>query len=206
MSFQKQGITATLLLLMTFMLVSFSRPVSDGTSLVIQPSVSVLAEARQVRARPFMGPLLPEALSLRATAYNSLASQTDSTPHITSTGATTAFGIIAASRDLLGAELPYGSLVRIRDLGSYGSGRGVGLFQEVLDEQQLFIVEDTMHIRKTRQVDVWFPDLSTALTWGVREVELEVVRYGRDGPWLEQPEPLLGSVASFAPRTGVPSL
>ena len=86
------------------------------------------------------------------------------------------------------------------------SGRGVGLFQHTLDEQQLFIVEDTMHIRKTQQVDVWFPDLSTALTWGVREVELEVVRYGRDGPLLEQPEPLLGSVPSFALRAPGPNL
>ena len=116
---------------------------------------------------------------LKSTAYNSHASQTDTTPNITATGATTAFGIIAASRDLLGDEIPYGSLVRIRDLGSYRSGRGAGQFQDVLSEQ-LFIVEDTMHARKADQIDVWFPSLSQALNWGVRRVEVEVVRYGRE--------------------------
>ena len=117
---------------------------------------------------------------LKATGYNSHASQTDSTPTITATGATTAFGIIAASRDLLGDRIPYGSLVRIRDLGSYRSGRGVGQYQDLLGET-LFIVEDTMHPRKVDQIDIWFPQLSQALNWGVRQVEVEVVRYGREG-------------------------
>jgi 3D (Asp-Asp-Asp) domain-containing protein len=116
---------------------------------------------------------------LKATGYNSHASQTDSTPNITATGATTAFGIIAASRDLLGDKIPYGSLVRIRDLGNYRTGRGVGHYQELLGDT-LFIVEDTMHPRKVEQVDIWFPHLSQALNWGVRRVEVEVVRYGRE--------------------------
>ena len=116
---------------------------------------------------------------LKATGYNSHASQTDSTPDITATGTTTAFGIIAASRDLLDDEIPYGSLVRIRDLGNYQSGRGAGNFQDLLNET-LFIVEDTMHPRKVDQVDIWFPQLSQALNWGVRRVEVEVVRFGRE--------------------------
>jgi 3D (Asp-Asp-Asp) domain-containing protein len=123
--------------------------------------------------------------TLKSTAYNSEESQTDSTPFVTATGATTAFGIIAVSRDMLG-NIPYGSLVRLKDLGSYRSGRGEGKFQELLDSQGLFIVEDTMHPRKIEQIDVWFPHRSEALSWGVRKVELEVVRVGRDGPMLEQ--------------------
>lgn len=123
--------------------------------------------------------------TLKSTAYNSLESQTDSTPFVTATGATTAFGIIAVSPDMLEA-IPYGSLVRLKDLGSYRSGRGEGKFQDVLDTQGLFIVEDTMHPRKFEQIDVWFPHQAEALSWGVRKVELEVVRVGRDGPMLEQ--------------------
>ncbi len=122
--------------------------------------------------------------TLKSTAYNSHASQTDSSPNVTATGATTAFGVIAMSRDMLGL-IPYGSLVRLKDLGSYRSGRGEGKFQEVLNTQDLFIVEDTMHPRKLEQIDVWFADHSEALNWGVRKVELEVVRVGRDGPMLE---------------------
>jgi 3D (Asp-Asp-Asp) domain-containing protein len=124
--------------------------------------------------------------TLRATAYNSEEGQTDSTPFITATGATTAFGIIAASRDML-EHIPYGSLVRLKDMGNYRSGRGEGKYQELLDTQGLFIVEDTMHPRKVEQIDVWFPHRSEALTWGVRKVVLEVVRVGRDGPMLEEP-------------------
>jgi hypothetical protein len=54
----------------------------------------------------------------------------------------------------------------------------------MLDRQGLFIVEDTMNPRKTNQIDVWFPHMSEALNWGVRQVELELVRYGWDGPEL----------------------
>jgi 3D (Asp-Asp-Asp) domain-containing protein len=122
--------------------------------------------------------------TLKSTAYNSHESQTDSSPFITATGATTAFGIIAVSQDLL-EVIPYGSLVRLKDLGGYNSGRGVGKFQELLNAQGLFIVEDTMHPRKVEQIDVWFPHEAEALSWGVRKVELEVVRVGRDGPMLE---------------------
>jgi len=124
--------------------------------------------------------------SLKATGYNSLESQTDSTPFVTATGAKTKFGVIAVSRDLLSDDIPYGSLVKIKDLGNYYNGRGAGRFQDILDKQGYFIVEDTMHERKRQQIDVWFPKKSDAIRWGIRQVELEVVRYGRNGPFLSK--------------------
>lgn len=158
--------------------------------LAITPSVALLSEPRALPApvTPY-GPQQTVRLRLRATAYNSLPEQTYGDPFITATGARTRFGIIAVSRDLLAGELPYGSLVRLRDLGNYHTGRGAGRFQQLLDSQDLFIVEDTMHARKRRQIDVWFPHLSEALSWGVRQVEVEVVRYGRHGPELERAAP-----------------
>jgi len=39
-----------------------------------------------------------------------------------------------------------------------------------------------MHPRKRQQMDVWFPTYSQATHWGVRQIEVEVVRYGRTGP------------------------
>jgi 3D (Asp-Asp-Asp) domain-containing protein len=158
---------------------------------VLKPPVEPVAEAEPVTPEVAVVPEVTEALvaetpryTLKSTAYNSHESQTDATPNVTATGATTAFGVIAMSRDMLG-NIPYGSLVRLKDLGSYRSGRGEGKFQDVLDTQGLFIVEDTMHPRKVEQIDVWFADESEALSWGVRKVELEVVRVGRDGPMLE---------------------
>jgi 3D (Asp-Asp-Asp) domain-containing protein len=147
-----------------------------------------------VRAEPYPAAALPElehrpgalpSLTLRATGYNSLAAQTDSTPHITATGTRTRFGVVAVSRDLLGDALPYGSLVRLTDLGGWYDGRGAGRYQSLLDGQDLFVVEDTMHARKTQQVDVWFGDYASAVNWGVRQVVVEVVRYGYDGPILD---------------------
>lgn len=152
--------------------------------LSIEPRAEVLAMPGSSPATPAVqGPTANPVFVLRATGYNSHASQTDATPFITATGVRTRFGIMAVSRDLLGSDLPFGSLVRLRDLGNYHTGRGVGAFQALLDDQ-LFIVEDTMHSRKSQQVDVWFESYSQAVTWGVRKVEVELVRYGRHGPEL----------------------
>jgi 3D (Asp-Asp-Asp) domain-containing protein len=161
--------------------------VLETISVVVEAEVQVLelaAEAALTEA--VIEPAVAEAagsLVVKATAYNSLASQTDDTPHITATGATTSFGIVALSRDLL-EQIPYGSLVRLRDLGDYKNGNGVGHYQTMLDGQAYFIVEDTMHQRKYNQLDIWFPSFNDAIHWGVRRVELEVVRYGRQGTVL----------------------
>ena len=101
---------------------------------------------------------------LRSTAYNSLPNQTDSTPFITATGTRTRVGVVALSRDML-RLFPYGTKIRIEDLSGnhpYVNGR-------------VFIVEDTMHARKTNQIDVWMPNRSQAMQWGVRKVRVTVV-------------------------------
>ena len=160
-------------------------PQTDEIPVSVQPTARVVEVPREAVALPSRpGPVAVPKMTLKATGYNSLESQTDSTPHVTAIGSQTRFGIVAVSRDLLDAGVPYGSLVRLKDLGNYYNGRGAGRFQEMLDSQSVFIVEDTMHQRKRGQVDVWFPHLSDAINWGVRQVELEVIRYGWDGPEL----------------------
>ncbi|WP_309573116.1 hypothetical protein, partial [Deinococcus sp.] len=58
---------------------------------------------------------------VRATAYNSVPGQTDSTPFVTATGTRTRPGVVALSRDLL-RQFPYGTKVMIEDLsGRYSS-------------------------------------------------------------------------------------
>jgi len=165
----------------------------------VTPQAQVLATPLRAATPdgPLHGPPATPTLRVRATGYNSLPQQTDATPHVTATGTATRFGIVAVSRDLLGGALPYGSLVRLTDLGS-ARGGGAGYFQSVLDRHGPFVVEDTMHARKTNQVDVWFEDYASAVAWGVRNVEVEVVRYGYDGPRFDTadaafdgPDPLL---------------
>ena len=188
MALHISGKLMSLGIVLAALITAFSAPRSEPVlevDLVVSP-YAVITETSRLAPETLVtaGPEANPRFVLRATGYNSLESQTDSTPFITATGARTRFGIVAVSRDLLGSEFPYGSLVRIRDLGNYYTGRGAGAFQAMLDQQGLFIVEDTMHARKTNQIDVWFPAYGTAVNWGVRKIEVELVRYGRSGPEL----------------------
>lgn len=100
----------------------------------------------------------------RATAYNSLAGQTDSTPHITATGTRTRPGVVALSRDLL-RSFPYGTRVTLQDLsGRYNFG------------SRVFIVEDTMAARKTGSIDIWMGSYRDAMNFGARQVRITAVR------------------------------
>ena len=116
-------------------------------------------------------------ITAKSTAYNSHPSQTDSTPFVTATGARTRFGVVALSRDLL-RQIPYGSIVRIEDLGNWGNGRGRGTYNRMLAGVN-FIVEDTMNARKRNTVDVWMPSRRGAIQWGARQIRVTVIRYGR---------------------------
>jgi 3D (Asp-Asp-Asp) domain-containing protein len=168
------------------LITAFSAPRELPVPLAIVPVAVLLEEPRLVvdHLRPVLGPSPNPVLTVRATAYNSLETQTNSQPFITATGARTRWGIVAVSRDLLQTSLPYGSLVRLVDLGQFHTGRGAGTYQALLDGTGTFIVEDTMHPRKTNQIDVWFQDYPSAVNWGVRQMRVELVRYGRDGPEL----------------------
>lgn len=160
--------------------------VAPAVPVAITAQVHLLDSPRQLvdRTEASLGPVANPVLTVRATAYNSLEAQTDSTPHITATGTRTRWGVLAVSRDLLGVDLPYGSLVRLTDLGNFHNGRGHGAYQNLLDGV-LFVVEDTMHMRKTNQVDLWFAEYRDAIQWGVRQLQVELVRYGHDGPVLD---------------------
>jgi 3D (Asp-Asp-Asp) domain-containing protein len=204
----RRVIATTIIALLVAQTAAFSdpkpAPAEPVVALALTVSVELLAEPRLVepRERVVEGPVANPVLSVRGTAYNSMVSQTNDQPFITATGQRTAWGIVAVSRDLLGGDLPYGTLVRLRDLGNFHNGRGAGAYQDLLDDTT-FVVEDTMHPRKRNQIDLWFADYASALAWGVRQLEVEVVRYGRDGPTLEPPDedvPFDASVTWIASR------
>lgn len=93
-------------------------------------------------------------MTITASAYNSLAAQTDSTPFITASGTTTRHGVIAAN------FLPIGTRLKLPEL--YGD--------------QIFIVEDRMNSRYTQRIDIWMESYDDARVFGVRNVVLEVYR------------------------------
>ena len=91
-------------------------------------------------------------LQVTATAYSCEAQQTDSTPHITASGAKCQPGVMAVSRDLL-KTIPYGSKVW-------------------MDGEEL-VVLDTMHRRWRRRVDIVMPSRGAAIRFGVRRTYIE---------------------------------
>src|SRR3989344_6333829 len=88
------------------------------------------------------------------TAYSSTQDQTDDTPFITASGKTVKNGIVANNM------LPFGTKIKIPQL--YGD--------------QVFVVQDRMHRRKSNNhFDVWMPERSLAVSFGVKITEIEVL-------------------------------
>jgi 3D (Asp-Asp-Asp) domain-containing protein len=89
------------------------------------------------------------------TAYSSTPDQTDDSPFITASGKFVEDGIIANNM------LPFGTKVMIPKL--YGD--------------KIFTVEDRMNKNKSKyQVDIWMPTRPLAINFGVKTVEMEVLK------------------------------
>jgi len=91
-------------------------------------------------------------ITVPATAYNSLAGQTDDTPFITASGTTTRHGVLAAN------FLPIGTRVKIPEI--YGD--------------DIFIIEDRMNQRYWERVDIWMESYDDAIQFGYQNIEIEV--------------------------------
>jgi 3D (Asp-Asp-Asp) domain-containing protein len=87
-----------------------------------------------------------------ATAYNSLASQTDSSPWITASGSRCRKGVIAAN------HLPIGTKVMIDGFGD-----------------QIFVVEDRMNRRYKKRIDIWMRSYHDAIKFGRRKIRYYVI-------------------------------
>lgn len=86
-------------------------------------------------------------------------------PFITATGNWVRPGTVAVSRDLLNTDLPYGTRIKIIAIDPTPGCRGwLPGTQDILPD--VLLVDDTMHERKTRQIDVWMPANQLALNWG----------------------------------------
>ncbi|MBI5421345.1 MAG: 3D domain-containing protein [Parcubacteria group bacterium] len=92
-------------------------------------------------------------LKVYITGYSSSPDETDDTPDITASGSHTRDGVIATNM------LPFGTKVRIPSL--FG--------------KKLFVVEDRMHERFNKRMDIWFPEKEDAKNFGIRYAEVEVL-------------------------------
>jgi len=95
-----------------------------------------------------------KTIKVVATAYSSTSDQTDDSPFITASNKYVRDGIIANNM------LPFGTKIKIPKL--YGD--------------KIFVVEDRMNRRKSDyHIDIWMPDRTSALKFGVKTVEIEVL-------------------------------
>lgn len=130
-------------------------------------SVDAFPTLQDVERLPSQSPVeaIVEVPSIKLTAYNAVPEQTDSTPNITASGAfSNPEVIVARSRDLA-EEMPFGTIVELvapRDDSSCG-------FEQVEHFIGYRVVADTMHSRKTQQIDVMF-DIADSIQLGSRSV------------------------------------
>ena len=108
----------------------------------------------------FNDPFTWKPLEVTASAYNSLAYQTNSSPHITAFGDSLKPGLkyIAVSRDLQALGLDYNTPVKIEGL------------------EGIYLVKDKMHSRWKNKIDIYMgTDVKAAKHWGRRKV---TIHYG----------------------------
>jgi 3D (Asp-Asp-Asp) domain-containing protein len=132
-----------------------TQPISVCSAVGIEKTM-----ATHTSAADYPDPLLV-GIPVTMTSYSSTVGQTDEDPFTTACGTTPRPGIIALSRDLLreytpGAPFRYGDRVFIDGHGE-------------------FIVEDTMHPRWTRRVDLWAQNDVDAMHFGRRRGRLHAV-------------------------------
>lgn len=94
-----------------------------------------------------------EVREVWVTAYSSTPDQTDSTPFTTASGNKVRNGIVACN------FLRFGTKVQIPEL--FG--------------EEIFVVDDRMHRRKTNFVDVWMPTREEALKFGITRTHIVVL-------------------------------
>lgn len=97
-------------------------------------------------------------LKVTASAYNSVASQTNGNPQITAFGDSLKPGLkyIAVSRDLQALGLTYNTPVKIEGL------------------EGIYLVKDKMHSRWTNKIDIYMgTDVKAARHWGRKKVHIQ---------------------------------
>ncbi|MCH7883475.1 3D domain-containing protein [Patescibacteria group bacterium] len=94
-----------------------------------------------------------EVREVWVTAYSSTPDQTDSTPFTTASGNRVRSGIVACN------FLQFGTKIQIPEL--FG--------------EEIFVVDDRMHRRKTNFVDVWMPTREDAIKFGITRTHIVVL-------------------------------
>jgi len=97
---------------------------------------------------------ISKKIEVMVTAYSSTPEETDETPFITAAGTWVKDGIVANNL------YSFGTKIKLPEI--YGD--------------KIFVVEDRMHSRKGfYHIDIWFPTRESALAFGTKITEMEVL-------------------------------
>ncbi len=100
------------------------------------------------------------------TAYNAVPAQTDGDPFITASGAWTNPEVVAARSRDLGAELPFGTVIKVERAVADSPRCQFGKVEHLIGYR---VIADTMHSRWTDKIDILLDQTDTVLVEG-REV------------------------------------
>ena len=135
-------------LLLAFTLVS-NLGSATGSSISAIPNLNEHREST-ARVAPYV---VKETLEIWVTAYSSTPEETDDTPFITASGSTVREGVVATNL------LPFGTKVLIPEY--FG--------------ERVFVVEDRMHSRKTKNLDIWMASKQEAKKFGISQTKIVVL-------------------------------
>lgn len=131
-------------------------PIIAGIVMAIYPGIAGLEAQAHKTAFDNAYRSIPQTLiekEVWVTAYSSTVEETDDTPFTTASNTEVREGIIAAN------FLSFGTQVKIPEL--FGD--------------QIFVVEDRMHRRKTDFVDIWMPTKEEAREFGIARAKIMVL-------------------------------
>ena len=134
-----------------------------GLVSVHQGSAQSIKASWSEEAWQYEGGYEEKPIPVKVTAYSATPQETDEDPYVTASGKRVRQGIVALSRDL-GKKL----MLKFGD-------------QVILEGIGMFVFEDRMHIRKTRQVDLYMQSRQAALQFGVQTTLLIIVRADLEG-------------------------
>jgi 3D (Asp-Asp-Asp) domain-containing protein len=119
-----------------------------------QITINLTNQSSLIANSPIAQTAKPYKKVVTVTAYSSTPDQTDDTPFITASNTLVHDGVIAAN------FLAFGTKIKIPQL--FGD--------------KIFTVEDRMHHRyQNNHIDIWFPTRESALEFGVKTVEIEIL-------------------------------
>ena len=104
-----------------------------------------------------------DAYTVKLTAYNAVPEQTDSTPHLTASGAPTNPEVVAARSVDLAAALPYGTVIAIERATEDSETCRFAKVERLIGYR---VIADSMHSRKRAQIDVLLDQADTVTVHG----------------------------------------